>query len=82
MADWLETHLRLIDGFRLADFTVAFGERLEAVAGPVIAGCRELDLLEPTTVNGAPALRLTPRGRLFHSEVCARLLAHLQPSVA
>jgi oxygen-independent coproporphyrinogen-3 oxidase len=82
MLDWLETHLRLLDGFSLADFTESFAETLEAVAGPVIADCETLGLLEPALVDGAPGLRLTPRGRLLHSEVCARLLARLQPAGA
>ena len=74
MSDWLETHLRLVDGFDIRTFESAFGIALGTVAGPPLEQCEGFGLL---VVDGH-RLRLTPRGRLLHTEVCARVLAHLQ----
>ncbi|MGD9934034.1 MAG: radical SAM family heme chaperone HemW [Dehalococcoidia bacterium] len=74
MSDWLETHLRLVAGFDIREFESSFGVALDTVAGPPLAQCEEFGLL----ARKRHRLCLTPRGRLLHSEVCARVLVHLQ----
>ncbi len=77
MADWLALRLRLVEGFAPAEFAARFGEPLASAAGPPLDDCRAAGLLEE--IEGR--LRLTPRGRLLHSEVAVRALAHLQRRV-
>ena len=74
MCDWLALRLRLVEGFAPAEFAAAFGESLEAAAGPPLADCRAAGLLE----EAGGRLRLTPRGRLLHSEVAVRVLLYLR----
>lgn len=74
MFDWLETHLRLVDGFDPALFAERFGDSLERVAAASLRSSIEDGLL--SWEKGR--LRLTARGHLLHSEVCARLLAQLR----
>jgi oxygen-independent coproporphyrinogen-3 oxidase len=74
--DWLETHLRLVDGFAADEFEPAFGIALWSAAGPALRDCIDLGLLG----REGDRLWLTPRGQLLHSEVCARLLIALEES--
>ena len=74
MSDWLALRLRLVEGFDPADFAAAFGEPLEAAAGPPLDACRAAGLLD----GSGGRLRLTPRGRLLHSEVAVQVLLHLR----
>ncbi len=73
MFDWLETALRLTTGFELNAFERRFGTSLDAVAREPLRRCTAGGLLERTPDR----MRLTPRGRLLHSEVMAEVLAHL-----
>jgi oxygen-independent coproporphyrinogen-3 oxidase len=75
--DWLETRLRLVEGFPPDDFAARFGLHLESLCSGALASCLADGLLE----SDQRALRLTPRGRLLHSEVCARLLAALPETI-
>lgn len=72
MGDWLATRLRLVAGFAREEFEAKFDVPLEVVAGPVLADCTAAGLLE-----AGGCVRVTPRGRLLHGEICARLVAHL-----
>ena len=74
MADWLALRLRLVEGFAPAEFAARFGEPLASAVGPPLDACRAAGLIE----EAVGRLRLTPRGRLLHSEVAVRVLAHLQ----
>ncbi len=78
MCDWLALRLRLVEGFAPGDFAVTFGEALEEAAGPPLDACRAAGLLE----EGGGRLRLTPRGRLLHSEVAVQVMLHLQERAA
>lgn len=78
MFDWLETCLRLVEGVDLARFAETFGTSIDAVAGSAVAECVSAGLL----ARSRGLLRLTPRGQLLHSEVCARLLIALEESGA
>jgi oxygen-independent coproporphyrinogen-3 oxidase len=75
MFDWLETHLRLVDGFALEDFAAAFGTGLDAAVGPALAECAAAGLVEDGQCD---RVRLTARGQLLHSEICARLLIGIE----
>ncbi len=77
MGDWLETSLRLIEGFQPAAFEARFGLTLVVAAGEEILALSGAGVLD----DSAGSLRLTPRGRLLHMEVSARLLAALRRSV-
>lgn len=74
MCDWLALRLRLVEGFAPADFAATFGTPLEAAAGPPLDACRAAGLLE----EAGGRLRLTPRGRLLHSEVAVQVMLHLR----
>jgi oxygen-independent coproporphyrinogen-3 oxidase len=74
MFDWLETAFRLVDGFDPRRFASRFGRSLEDAAGLPLSECRDGGLIED---GPGGFIRLTPRGWLLHSEVCARILAHL-----
>lgn len=76
MSDWLALRLRLVEGLDPQDFDATFGLALTEVVGQPIRECSVAGLLEE--VDGR--LRLSPRGRLLHSEVAVRLLVHLQSS--
>jgi oxygen-independent coproporphyrinogen-3 oxidase len=78
MFDWLETALRLVAGFEVVAFERRFGVALDQVAGTSLARCIEGGLLE----REGPRLRLTPRGRLLHSEVMATVLPELESCAA
>ncbi len=73
VSDWLETALRLVDGVSRDAFRQRFGREIEDVVGPVLSEAIANGLTEPS----GRRLRLTPRGRLLHGELCARILAHL-----
>ena len=73
ISDWLETALRLVEGFDPGAFRARFGCDLGAAVGPVMADAASAGLLEATPGR----VRLTRRGRLLHGELCAQLLAHL-----
>ena len=74
MADWLSLRLRLLEGFKVAEFEQLFGRPLLDVAGPVIEECAAARVLAVESNH----VRLTRRGRLLHGEVTARLTAHLR----
>ena len=74
MSDWIALRLRLVEGFAPAEFGATFGESLKAAAGPPLDACRDAGLLE----EAGGRLRLTPRGRLLHSEVAVQVMLHLQ----
>ncbi len=81
MSDWLATRLRLVEGFAPDEFAACFGVPLDHAAGPPLDACRAAGLLELGGGEGEVAtgrLRLTPRGRLLHSEVAVQFLLHLQ----
>jgi len=73
MFDWLETHLRLIRGFPDEEFVEAFGMTLEDVCPGALQRVVDAELLQ----RARGRTRLTPRGQLLHSEVCAEMLAEL-----
>ena len=74
MSDWLALRLRLVEGFDPGGFAECFGESIETVAGPPLDACRDAGLLE----ESGGRLRLTPRGRLLHSEVAVQVMLHLR----
>ena len=74
MSDWLALRLRLVEGFDPHEFAATFGEPLESAAGPPLEACVEAGLLD----DSGGRLRLTPRGRLLHSEVAVQVMLHLQ----
>jgi oxygen-independent coproporphyrinogen-3 oxidase len=74
--DFVETALRLSEGLDLVTFARAFGHPLDGLCGDALARCSEAGLLE---LDGSH-IRLTRRGKLLHSEVCAHLLADLERS--
>ncbi|MCA9832187.1 MAG: radical SAM family heme chaperone HemW [Dehalococcoidia bacterium] len=74
ISDWFETRLRLVEGVDIRSFEVEFRSTIDTVIGAALDQCVGYGLL----ARDGHQLRLTPRGRLLHSEVCARVLAHLQ----
>ena len=76
MGDWLETALRLVAGFDPLRFATRFGCRLEDALGPVMASA----VADGLVVTEPARVRLTARGRLLHSEVVTRAIAHLSLS--
>lgn len=76
--DWLETRLRLVAGFRTADFEAEFGRTVADAVGESLDRLRAAGLL----TLGDGTLRLTARGRLLHSEVCVAFLTELRKTVS
>ena len=74
MSDWFALRLRLLEGFAPPEFAELFGESLESALGPPLEAGRGAGLLD---CSGG-RVRLTPRGRLLHSEVAVQALLHLR----
>ncbi|MFN0095222.1 MAG: radical SAM family heme chaperone HemW [Dehalococcoidia bacterium] len=74
MFDWLETRLRLVEGFEAAAFEARFGRPLDAVVPTALGRAEAAGLLERKGMR----LRLTPAGRLLHSEICVEALLELR----
>ena len=77
MSDWFTARLRLIEGFPPEEFAAKFGQTLETVGNDVLH-----DMAGAGVLERGPRVRLTPRGRLLHGEVCARFLAALQENAS
>ena len=71
--DWIGLHLRLVKGFAPEEFEAEFGETLDQVVGEPLRECVSSGLIE----REANFLRISRRGRLLHSEIVVRVLAHL-----
>lgn len=78
IADWFEARLRLVDGMDMRQFQADVGVPVDVAAGPPLEQCEAFGLLTRQGDN----LRLTPRGRLLHSEVIARILAYARSQFA
>ncbi|GAB4337668.1 MAG: radical SAM family heme chaperone HemW [Dehalococcoidia bacterium] len=77
-AEWVALRLRLLEGFPPLEFEARFGSTLDDVAGAALARCEQEGLIE----RAEGRLQLTRRGRLFHGEVAARVLAQVQQRAA
>ena len=73
MFDWLETSLRLVEGFDPAGFAARFGVDIAAVVSTPLRECAASGVLDWQPGR----IALTRRGRQLHSAVAAHLLAHL-----
>jgi oxygen-independent coproporphyrinogen-3 oxidase len=73
MFDWLETSLRLVEGFDPAGFAARFGVDIGTVVGTPLRECVASGVLDWQPGR----IALTRRGRQLHSGVAAHLLAHL-----
>ena len=77
-AEWVALRLRLLEGFRPEEFEARFGCTLADLAGRALARCEQDGIIE----WAGGRLHLTRRGRLFHGEVAARVLAEARQKVA
>jgi oxygen-independent coproporphyrinogen-3 oxidase len=75
LVDLLEARLRLVAGFDARELEAAFEPALAAGAMRALREFAAHGLVE--FEEGGSTVRLSPRGRLLHMEICARLLAAL-----
>jgi oxygen-independent coproporphyrinogen-3 oxidase len=74
IVDFISLGLRLVGGFAVSEFEQRLGVQMSNVVGPLISEVLDSGVLE---IDGG-MMRLTPRGRLLHSDVASRLIADLQ----
>lgn len=73
LLDWIALRLRLVQGFHVGEFAAKFGRSFAEVFGVAACELQEVGLLE---FRPDGVVRLTPRGRLLHTEVVGRLIAN------
>lgn len=73
LIEWVTLRLRLVDGFREEEFVSRFGCTVAECFGGAVEELVAAGVLECT----GGTVRLTPRGRLLHSEAAVRLATAL-----